>query len=97
MSWPKGRRRAECDAREFITRLSGEVSLRKIAAAAGVTDRTVRRWRDGERFAPVESLTALIDRLWPGVWSRQSRMIGDIGPGTWVAGVGEHTRRSAKG
>lgn len=96
MSWPKGRRRAECDAADFIRRLSAEVSLRQIAAAAGVTDRTVRRWRDGERFAPAESLTVLIDRLWPGVWSRQPKLRdSEVGPTTWVVGVGEATRRAA--
>ena len=98
MGWTKGKRRAEVDATPFIHALCQEHSAAKLARLAGVHSRTVRRWRDGQQWARVTPLMRLVDGLFPGVWSRQPRLADDeIGPDTWVAGVGMYTRRISRG
>lgn len=101
MGWTRNKPRVTdaVDAREFLRRLSTEISLRQIARAAGVDEKTVRRWRDGTRRVSQERLQVMIDRLWPGVWSRSPRLSGDndIGPETWTVGVGQYTRQVSAG
>lgn len=100
MSWPKNKTRVvdPIDCRDFIFNLSHEFPLRRIAKAAKVDESTIRRWRDGTRKCSLVKLNMIIDNLWPtNQWSKQPRLSGDgdIGPATWVVGVGDYTRRSA--
>lgn len=98
--WPAGKSRHAdgIDASQFFAALSREVPLARIAAIMHVSEKSVRRWRDGQRKVSQSAVELLIDRLWPGVWSRQARLHGDgdVGPDTRTAGVGEYTRRSAQ-
>ena len=41
------------------------MSARAIARAAGVSDRTIRRWSSGEDWCDLEVIERLIAKLWP--------------------------------
>jgi DNA-binding transcriptional regulator YiaG len=67
--WPKGKRRnssiyAPQTVRLIRSSYRQGLSLKQIARHLGVSDRTVRRWRDGidcpsdERYRPIKSLVA---------------------------------------
>lgn len=101
MAWVRGHRRHDADATKFVSALCLQFSARKLARLCGVSDRTVRRWRDGEDWPTADVLHQLIDRLFPPQRSR-----GEAPPyptdmaidgHTRVVGVGEYTIRSAKG
>lgn len=99
MSWPRGRRRADTPCAAFVARLIDELGVRELARRCGVCDRTVRRWRDGERWTTGERLSRLCDVIWPqSVGSAPIYSPGMAIDGhTRVGGVGEYSRRAARG
>jgi hypothetical protein len=99
MTWLAGKRRHDTDAARFVDALCREFSARELGRLCGVSDRTVRRWRDGTDWPTADVLTRLVDRLFP-----QSEGSGPIyspemaiDANTRVGGVGEHTIRAARG
>ena len=93
MAWPRGRRRHDGDGRWLIG-----VRAVDLAAAAGVSYRTARRWQTGEDLPTVEVLLRLVERLWP-LTAGSLPLAGDYPLDGWsrVGGVGEFTIRSARG
>lgn len=85
-------------AGEFLTNLlaATSTSQRKVATILSVNEKSVRRWLSNQRHISQSKLELLIDKLFPGVWSRQPNLRdSEIGPTTWVAGVGQATLRAA--
>jgi len=98
MAWQRGNRRNNCDARRFVAALCGEFSCRELARLCGVSDRTVRRWRDGTDWPDQQTIEHLVDRLFPlrgGGPMYQPDMA--IDGNTRVGGVGDYTLRAARG
>lgn len=99
MTWQAGKRRHEMDAARFVTALCREFSARELGRLCGVSDRTVRRWRDGTDWPTADMLTRLVDRLFPQsdgsgpIYSPETAIDGN----TRVGGVGEYSLRSARG
>lgn len=99
MAWLAGKRRHTTDARRFVSTLSLEFSARELSRLCGVSDRTVRRWRDGTDWPTADVLTRLVDRLFPQsegslpIYSTEMAIDGN----TRVGGVGEYTIRAARG
>ncbi len=99
MAWLAGKRRHTTDGRRFVTALCLEFSARELGRLCGVSDRTVRRWRDGTDWPTADVLTRLVDRLFPQsdgsgpVYSPEMAIDGN----TRVGGVGEYTIRAARG
>jgi hypothetical protein len=99
MSWQRGRRRHTLNATRFIAALCAEYTAADLSRLCGVSDRTVRRWRDGVDHPSPESLHRLIDSLFPlnrasgPIYSPEMALDGN----TWVGGVGQYTVRAARG
>lgn len=99
MVWQRGKRRHEMDATRFVATLCREFSARELGRLCGVSDRTVRRWRDGTDWPTADVLTRLVDRLFPQSEGSGPIYSPDIAidGATRVGGVGEHTIRAARG
>lgn len=99
MAWPHGLRRHETTGQRFISALVREFGCRRLARMAGVSDRTIRRWRDGVDWPSVEVLKRLVETLDFGplaslpIYSPDMAIDGN----TRVVGVGEYTIRAARG
>lgn len=98
--WPRGRRRNDVDAARMWRALCESRGAREIARIVGVSDRTVRRWASGEDWCRGdEQIMRILDRLFP--LARASGPIYEpslaIDGHTRVAGVGEYSRRAARG
>jgi len=99
MAWLAGKRRHDTDATRFVGALCREFSARELGRLCGVSDRTVRRWRDGTDWPTADVLTSLVDQLFPQsegsgpVYSPEMAIDGN----TRVGGVGEYTIRAARG
>ena len=99
MAWQCGKRRHSTGAARFIRSVVAEFGAREIGRRCGVSDRTVRRWASGEDWPDVEALYRLIDSLCPQsqgampVYSPDMALDGS----TRVGGVGEFSRRAARG
>lgn len=97
--WAKNRRRHDVEAARFVTALLREFSARELGRLCGVSDRTVRRWRDGTDWPTAAALTRLVDRLFPQsegsgpIYSTEMAIDG----WTRVGGVGEYSVRAARG
>jgi len=96
--WTRGQRRNDCDASRFVRALCEEYSARELSRLCGVSDRTVRRWRDGTDWPCVEQMERLVDALFrPSgslpIYSPDMAIDGN----TRVGGVGEYTVRAARG
>lgn len=85
------------EARRFILALIAEFTACGLARLCGISDRTVRRWRDGEDWPSRDTIDRLIDRLFPlsdgsgPVYHPDMAIDGS----TRVGGVGEFTIRAA--
>jgi len=83
----------------MIRGLLTEFSRRELGRRCGVSDRTIRRWASGEDWPAAESLYRLIDSLYPEsagwvpVYSPEMAIDGN----TRLGGVGEYSRRAARG
>lgn len=103
--WPKGKSRIPDGiyAGEFITSLHTQENLSyyKIGKLLGISARQVVRIAKNQQRVSQDSVEALINKLFPGVWSKSPSIFsrygedGEIGPKTWTAGVGEATLRAA--
>lgn len=99
MAWPHGKRRHSTDAARFVGAMCREFSARELGRLCDVSDRTVRRWRDGTDWPTADVLTMLVDRLFPlsdgsgPVYSAEMAIDG----WTRVGGVGEYSVRAARG
>jgi hypothetical protein len=97
--YPRGQRRHDSDAARMIRGLLTEFSARELARRCGVSDRTIRRWASGEDWPAAERLHRLVDSIcpqsagWCPVYSPDMAIDGN----TRVGGVGEYTRRAARG
>jgi transcriptional regulator with XRE-family HTH domain len=97
--WPHGQRRHSTDAARLVAALVSEFGAAPLAGRCGVSDRTIRRWASGEDWPEADSLHRLIDSLYPQgagwcpVYSPDMAIDGN----TRVGGVGEYTRRAARG
>ncbi len=97
--YPRGQRRHNTDAARLIRGLLTEFSARELARRCGCSDRTIRRWATGEDWPAADRLYGLIDSLYPQaagwvpVYSPDMAIDGN----TRVGGVGEYTRRTARG
>ncbi len=97
--WTTGKRRHAMDADRFIAALCREFSARELGRLAGVSDRTIRRWRDGVDRPRPARLHEMIDRLFPAnggalpIYSPEMAIDGN----TRMGGVGEYSRRAAQG
>ena len=97
--WPIGKRRHDTDATRFVRALLAEFSARELGRLCGVSDRTIRRWRDGTDWPTADVLTGMIDRMFPlsdgsgPVYSPEMAIDGN----TRVGGVGEYSIRAARG
>lgn len=99
MSWERGKRRHELDAARFVGALCREFSARDLGRLCGVSDRTVRRWRDGTDWPTADVLTRLVDRLFPQSEGSGPISSPDMAIDGWtrVGGVGEYSVRAARG
>ena len=96
--WPKGRRRNDLDASQFIAGLIEEHGTSAVASAIGVSPRTVRRWSRGEDWCTLETIQKLIECLIPATGSLPIYdPVMALDGNTRVAGVGDYTLNSAKG
>lgn len=98
--WPHGKRRnLTGDCSSLISGLSSERSFAALACAAGVDEKTVRRWASGKNHPPLATLLHMIDIILPvgGGWLPIYDPLMAIDGGTRVGGVGEYTVRSARG
>jgi transcriptional regulator with XRE-family HTH domain len=99
MAWARGVRRNVLDVHSMIAVLVAEFGGREIARRCCVSDRTVRRWASGEDWPRAEALHRLIDSLYPQ--SRGALPIYEptmaIDGNTRMGGVGEYSRRAARG
>jgi hypothetical protein len=99
MSWKRGKRRHDIDAARFVAALCCEFSACELGRLCGVSDRTVRRWRNGVDWPTSQALMKLVDNLFPQsqgngpVYSSDMALDGN----TRVGGVGEFSIRAAKG
>lgn len=97
--YPLGLRRHDCDAQRMIAALCDEFSCRELARLCGVSDRTVRRWRDGTDWPTREAMATMLDALfpqsdgWAPIYSPDMAIDGN----TRLAGVGEYSIRSSRG
>jgi len=98
MSWTRHRRRHTHDAVRFIRAVVTEFGGRSTARMCGVNERTIRRWASGEDWPPVAVLHQLAERICPETGSLplyNTEMA--IDGNTRVVGVGDYSRRMARG
>ena len=94
-----GQRRHDTDAARLIRGLLTEFRARELARRCGCSDRTIRRWASGEDWPAAEGLHRLIDSLfpqsagWVPIYSPDMAIDGQ----TRLGGVGEYSRRAARG
>jgi len=99
MTWPRGQRRHDTDAARFVAALCREFSARELGRLCGVSDRTVRRWRNGTDWPTADVLTRLVDRLFPLSDGSGPVYSPDMAIDGWtrVGGCGEYSVRAARG
>lgn len=97
--WRRGHRRNEIDGSRFVSACCRSYSVAKVARAAGVSSRTVRRWASGEDWMPLFRCQSIIDALLPlsTGWHPRYRRDMAIDGNTRVGGVGDYSRRAAQG
>jgi transcriptional regulator with XRE-family HTH domain len=97
--YPLGKRRHTSDAARMIRGLLTEFAARDLARRCGVSDRTIRRWATGEDWPAATSLHRLIDSLYPesAGWCPVYDPEMAIDGNTRLGGVGEYSRRAARG
>lgn len=99
MGWPHSvPKHPPCGADRFIRGLCTEFRVRELARLCDVSDRTIRRWRDGVDNPSIEAIHRLVDRLFP--------LTGGAGPfyspdmaidgNSRVGGVGDYSLRAAR-
>lgn len=97
--WPRGQRRRGCDPARFVRAMLGEYSAAHLGRLAGVSDRTIRRWAAGEDWCDPDALRRIVDALLPAssgslpIYSPDMAIDGH----TRCVGVGEYSRRAARG
>ena len=97
--WPIGQRRNDNDAARLIRGLLTEFSRRELARRCGVSDRTIRRWANGEDWPSSAALHRLVDAVCPANVAALPIYSPDMALDGWtrLGGVGEYSRRAARG
>lgn len=97
--WPHGKRRNATDAQRFVSALVVEFGLRPLGRMAGVSDRTIRRWVSGEDWPSSAALYRLVDAVCPANVAAVPIYDPEMAIDGWtrLGGVGEYSRRAARG
>lgn len=96
--WPKGKRRAECDATEFMRRLLDGHTAVDISRRTGIDRTTISRWKTGKVKPTLAMIERVIDAILPANrgWVPIYRNDMAIDGNTRVVGVGEYSIRAAR-
>lgn len=97
--WPRGKRRMSINPEVWIVSCLQTRTIKELATSLKVSDRTVRRWRDGVNWMSLShaiQLTEILVGKDIGSLPLYSPSMA-IDGNTRVLGVGDYSRRSARG